>query len=88
MLYYIARLLDLHRPEAEEIVKDAIDAVESNGKILRAMSALFPLADSLVSLAISHGFHPEALTQEPTGHDNRKMAVQDSAELFRRRGDE
>lgn len=48
MLYYIARLLDLHRPEAEEIVKDAIDAVESNGKILRAMSALFPLAEVLV----------------------------------------
>lgn len=49
MLYYIARLLDLHRPEAEEIVKDAIGAVESNGKILRAMSALFPLADSLAT---------------------------------------
>jgi hypothetical protein len=49
MLYYIARLLDLSRPDAETIVVDAINAVESNSKILRTMAALFPLADSLVS---------------------------------------
>jgi hypothetical protein len=49
MLYYIARLLDLSRPDAETIVADAINAVESNSKILRTMAALFPLADSLVS---------------------------------------
>ncbi|KAK7421828.1 hypothetical protein QQZ08_009773 [Neonectria magnoliae] len=48
MLYYIARLLDLSRPDAEGLVTDAIAAVESNSKILRTMSALFPLADSLV----------------------------------------
>ncbi|KAK7419423.1 hypothetical protein QQX98_003375 [Neonectria punicea] len=49
MLYYIARLLDLSRPDAEGLVTDAIDAVESNSKILRTMSALFPLADSLAT---------------------------------------
>lgn len=48
ILYYIARLLDLHKPDAETIVRNAIDAVESNSKILRTMSALFPLAESLV----------------------------------------
>ncbi|EGU80456.1 hypothetical protein FOXB_09013 [Fusarium oxysporum f. sp. conglutinans Fo5176] len=49
MLYYIARLLDLSRPDAETIVVDAINAVESNSKILRTMAALFPLADSLAT---------------------------------------
>ncbi|UPL03922.1 hypothetical protein LCI18_014856 [Fusarium solani-melongenae] len=49
MLYYIARLLDLSRPDAETIVADAINAVESNSKILRTMAALFPLADSLAT---------------------------------------
>ncbi|KAF5000711.1 hypothetical protein FGRMN_1552 [Fusarium graminum] len=49
MLYYIARLLDLSRPDAETIVVDAINAVESNSKILRTMASLFPLADSLAT---------------------------------------
>ncbi|KAH7144551.1 fungal-specific transcription factor domain-containing protein [Dactylonectria estremocensis] len=49
MLYYIARLLDISRPDAEGIVMDAIAAVESNSKILRTMSALFPLAESLAT---------------------------------------
>lgn len=48
MLYYIARLLDVSRPDAQSIIKDAISAVESNSRILRIMSSLFPLADSLV----------------------------------------
>ncbi|KPM34860.1 hypothetical protein AK830_g11721 [Neonectria ditissima] len=40
---------DLSRPDAEGLVTDAIDAVESNSKILRTMSSLFPLADSLAT---------------------------------------
>lgn len=48
MLYYIARLLDVSRPDAQSIIKDAISAVESNSRILRVMASLFPLADSLV----------------------------------------
>ncbi|RGP75822.1 nitrate assimilation regulatory nira [Fusarium longipes] len=44
-----ARYLADSLPDAETIVVDAINAVESNSKILRTMSALFPLADSLAT---------------------------------------
>lgn len=48
MLYYVARLLDMSRPDAPAIVREAIKAVESNNRILRLMSPLFPLAEQLV----------------------------------------
>lgn len=50
MLYYVARLLDPNRPDAQSKLGDAINAVESNRRVLRMMSALFPIAQSLVSL--------------------------------------
>lgn len=53
MLYYVARLLDPSRPDAQAKMDDAIHAVESNRRVLRMMSALFPIAQSLVSLRTS-----------------------------------
>ncbi|OAA38365.1 Transcription factor [Metarhizium rileyi] len=47
MLYYVARLLDPNRPDAEAKLRDAVKAVESNNKILGMMSTLFPIAQSL-----------------------------------------
>ncbi|KAF3076141.1 hypothetical protein CFAM422_001094 [Trichoderma lentiforme] len=47
MLYYVARLLDPNRPDAQSKLGDAINAVESNRRVLRMMSALFPIAQSL-----------------------------------------
>ncbi|KAG8412084.1 hypothetical protein J3459_016026 [Metarhizium acridum] len=47
MLYYVARLLDPNRPDAEVKLRDAVKAVESNNRILGMMSALFPIAQSL-----------------------------------------
>ncbi|KAJ6441592.1 fungal transcriptional regulatory protein [Purpureocillium lavendulum] len=47
MLYYVARLLDPTRPDAEAKMRDAIRAVESNNRVLRLMSTLFPVAQSL-----------------------------------------
>ncbi|GAB0146342.1 hypothetical protein EsHS_00006749 [Epichloe bromicola] len=47
MLYYVARLLDPNRPDAEAKMRDAVKAVESNGRVLRMMSTLFPIAHSL-----------------------------------------
>ncbi|KAL7806023.1 fungal-specific transcription factor domain-containing protein [Trichoderma gracile] len=47
MLYYVARLLDPNRPDAQSKLDDAINAVESNRRVLRMMSALFPIAQSL-----------------------------------------
>ncbi|KAJ3472282.1 hypothetical protein NLG97_g11122 [Lecanicillium saksenae] len=47
MLYYVARLLDPNRLDAQDKVRDAINAVESNNRVLRMMVALFPIAQSL-----------------------------------------
>ncbi|KAG6007069.1 hypothetical protein E4U54_000067 [Claviceps lovelessii] len=47
MLYYVARLLDPGRPDAEAKMRDGVKAVESNHRVLRMMSALFPIAQSL-----------------------------------------
>lgn len=53
MLYYVARLLDPGRPDAEAKMRDAVKAVESNSRVLRLMSTLFPIAQSLVSFSTS-----------------------------------
>ncbi|KAG5942303.1 hypothetical protein E4U59_001189 [Claviceps monticola] len=47
MLYYVARLLDPNRPDSEAKMRDAVKAVGSNSRVLRMMSALFPIAQSL-----------------------------------------
>lgn len=49
MLYYVARLLDPSKVDAQTKVDDAINAVQSNNRVLRMMSSLFPIAQSLVS---------------------------------------
>lgn len=47
MLFYIARLLDLSKPNALPLVNETINLVKCNNEALRAMSLMFPLADSL-----------------------------------------
>ncbi|PFH55426.1 hypothetical protein XA68_18345 [Ophiocordyceps unilateralis] len=47
MLYYVARLLDPARPGAEAKMREAVEAVESNSRVLRLMAILFPMAQSL-----------------------------------------
>ncbi|KAM4062175.1 fungal specific transcription factor [Hirsutella rhossiliensis] len=47
MLYYVARLLDPNWTDAETKMRDAIKAVENNSRVLRLMSTLFPIAQSL-----------------------------------------
>ncbi|KAG6000381.1 hypothetical protein E4U21_005544 [Claviceps maximensis] len=47
MLYYVVLLQDPNRPDAEAKMRDAVKAVESNNRVLRMMSALFPIAQSL-----------------------------------------
>ncbi|KOS16907.1 putative transcriptional regulatory protein [Escovopsis weberi] len=49
MLYYVARLLDPSRVDAQAKMDDAINAVESNRRVLQMMFSLFPIAQSLVS---------------------------------------
>ncbi|RCI10967.1 hypothetical protein L249_5296 [Ophiocordyceps polyrhachis-furcata BCC 54312] len=55
MLYYVARLLDPRRPGAEAKMKDAVEAVERNGRVLRLMGILFPIARTLVSFCVWKG---------------------------------
>ncbi|KAL2691215.1 hypothetical protein Neosp_001596 [[Neocosmospora] mangrovei] len=47
MLYYIARLLDLGRPDSHRIMDETIKHVESNLAVLQMMSMIVPLAQQL-----------------------------------------
>lgn len=53
MLYYIARILDLTRPESGVVISQVLNLVESNVKALREMSSMYPLAEPLVSTILS-----------------------------------
>lgn len=65
MLYYVARLLDPNRIDAQDKVRDAINAVESNNRVLRMMVALFPIAQSLVSPRESSARHNPNILDSP-----------------------
>ena len=49
MLYYIARILDRSKQDAEAITTRTLELVELNNRALRAMSQMYPLAEPLVS---------------------------------------
>lgn len=49
MLYYIARILDRSKRDAETVTNRTLELVDLNNKALRAMSQLYPLAEPLVS---------------------------------------
>ena len=49
MLYYVARLLDSERVDAAQRVQEAIEAVESNKRLLKSMAPLLPISESFVS---------------------------------------
>lgn len=48
MLYYIARLLDMNRPDASAVVKDTIERVSDTNRMLQLMAKMNPLAGPLV----------------------------------------
>ena len=54
ILYYVSRLLDPNRTDAQAKMKEAVKAVESNNRLLREMSPLSPIADSLVSYPMTN----------------------------------
>lgn len=47
MLYYIARLLDVSKPDAGTVIGRTIELVQHNNQALREMSLMYPLAESL-----------------------------------------
>lgn len=48
MLYYVAQLMDSGRVDAKERLREAVEAVEGNRRLLRMMSPLFPLSNTFV----------------------------------------
>lgn len=75
MLYYVSQLLDPNRVDAIGKMKEAISTVESNRHILRVMSPLFPIAESLVSKLMSEAITKAILTY--AGNDTRALALED-----------
>lgn len=68
MLYYVARLLDPSRPDAQKIVKEAIRAVESNNRVLRMIAPLYSVAEALVRthIVLKWGGHTNIMDQSTT----------------------
>jgi hypothetical protein len=49
ILYYVARVLDVSKPDAASTITTAIAHVENNVEALRAMTLMYPDAEALVS---------------------------------------
>ncbi|KAJ4331340.1 hypothetical protein N0V87_009236 [Didymella glomerata] len=47
MLYHIARILDLSKPDSRTVISRTIELVQQNNKALREMSLMYPLAEPL-----------------------------------------
>ncbi|KAJ4367741.1 hypothetical protein N0V86_009862 [Didymella sp. IMI 355093] len=47
MLYHIARILDLSKPDSRTVIARTVDLVQQNNKALREMSLMYPLAEPL-----------------------------------------
>lgn len=47
MLYHIARILDLSKPDSRTVIARTIELVQQNNKALREMSLMYPLAEPL-----------------------------------------
>ncbi|KAG6292080.1 hypothetical protein E4U46_000507 [Claviceps purpurea] len=79
MLYYVARLLDPNRPGAEAKMRDAVKAVGSNSRVLRMMSALFPVAQSLS--ATIERWLSKIQVQQSVVHDDLLMSLRSDDQL-------
>ena len=47
MLYHIARILDLSKPDSRTVISRTVELVQQNNKALREMSLMYPLAEPL-----------------------------------------
>ncbi|KAF7548014.1 hypothetical protein G7046_g8824 [Stylonectria norvegica] len=81
MRFLADSLLPCFAPDAETLVQDAINAVESNTKILRTMSSLFPLAESLATTTdrwlkkIRRSFSPDEVMSDAPEDADRSTAA-------------
>jgi hypothetical protein len=79
MLYYIARILDVSKPDSETVITRTIELVQQNNKALRDMSLMYPLAEPLC--ITTERWLETVRTSLKRGHANTYIAPQDPAEV-------
>jgi hypothetical protein len=78
MLYYIARILDLSKPDAGTIISRTVELVQSNNKALREMTVMYPLAETLC--VTTERWLEQVRTSMARGHASTYIAPQDPSE--------
>jgi hypothetical protein len=78
MLYYIARILDLSKPDAGAIINRTVELVQQNNKALREMTLMYPLAETLC--VTTERWLEQVRTSMARGHATTYIAPQDPSE--------
>ncbi|KAH8724439.1 fungal-specific transcription factor domain-containing protein [Phaeosphaeriaceae sp. PMI808] len=78
MLYYIARILDLSKPDAGAIINRTVELVQQNNKALREMTLMYPLAETL--FVTTERWLEQVRTSMARGHATTYIAPQDPSE--------
>jgi hypothetical protein len=79
MLYYIARILDLSKPDSDTVITRTVELVQQNNRALRDMSLMYPLAEPLC--ITTERWLETVRTSLARGHANTYIAPQDPAEV-------
>jgi hypothetical protein len=83
MLYYIARILDVSKPDAGTVIGRTVELVQYNNQALREMSLMYPLAESLC--VTSERWLETVRDSLARGHSADYIAPQDPSENEARR---
>ncbi|KAH9861668.1 hypothetical protein J1614_011421 [Plenodomus biglobosus] len=78
MLYYIARLLDVSKPDAGTVIGRTIELVQHNNQALHDMALMYPLAESLC--LTSERWLETVRTSLARGHDTTWIAPQNPSD--------
>jgi hypothetical protein len=83
MLYYIARILDVSKPDTGTVIARTVELVQYNNRALREMSLIYPLAESLC--ITSERWLETVRDSLARGHSADYIAPQDPSENEARR---
>ena len=83
MLYYIARILDVSKPDAGTVISRTVELVQYNNQALREMAFMYPLAESLC--ITSERWLETVRDSLARGHSADYIAPQDPSENEARR---
>ncbi|KAF2023322.1 hypothetical protein EK21DRAFT_81204 [Setomelanomma holmii] len=78
MLYYIARILDLSKPDAGTVINRTVELVQQNNQALREMTLMYPLAETLC--VTTERWLEQVRTSMARGHATTYIAPQDPSE--------